>query len=371
MSPIVGMAAVLSTTRAVFRNTGSLALACAALSVAVMACAQAAVGALPQQPPRAASSRLQGPAGIPPPPPAEADATTPGGVRVFSWNVSNDAFVKDPAAFRALVRKARADILLLDEVAPTTNEQQIRAALAGLTTDGKDRWYVDFGTSGGRQRGVIVSRLPLERLPEFAGIVAYPAAERGRLSDRMSATESLNPLFSMDGGIPSNGVVVVAGERRLLVVNTDLQCCGGEPGSWQEDRRRVEAAELRRRIGQVLERTRVDGLIVAGDFNLVGEVLPLVILSGPYRPPHAGLIAAELRHLDGRDTWTWDGRSTPFPSRAMDFVLYSPHALALHHGYVLDTADLAQSELDDLGLQSDSVGHLSAHRPLVAEFVWH
>lgn len=371
MSPIVAMAAVLSTTRAVFQNTAALALACGALSLALTACTQAAVRALPQPPPRAASSQPRGPADIPPPPPADADATTPGGVRVFSWNVSNDAFVEDPAAFRALVRKARPDILLLDEVAPTTNEQQIRAALAGLTPDGKDRWYVDFGTSGGRQRGVIVSRLPLEPLPEFADIVAYPAGERDRLSARMSAMGSIDPLFSMAGGIPVNGVIVMAGARRLLVVNTDLQCCGGEPGSWQEDRRRVEAEELRRRIGKVLERTRVHGIIVAGDFNLVGTVLPLVALSGPYRLPHAGLIAAELRHLDGRETWTWDGRGTPFPSRAMDFVLYGPHALALRRGYVLDTADLAQSELDDLGLQPDSVGRLSAHRPLVAEFVWH
>ena len=337
-----------------------------------MACAQATTAALPQQPARAAFPQPQGAADVRTTPRADAGATTSGGgVRVFSWNLSNDAFVKDPAAFRALVRKAQADILLLDEVAPATNAQQIRAALAGLTSDGTDRWYVDFGASGGRQRGVIVSRLPLERLPEFSDIVPYPASEQGRLSDRMAAAGSLGPGFSMDGGIPVNGAVVLAGERRLLVVTTDLQCCGDDPGSWQEDRRRVEAAELRRRVRQVLERTRVDGLIVAGDFNLVTTPLPMVILSGPYRPPHAGLIAAELRHLDGLETWTWDGRGTRFPSRAMDFVLYSPHALALRHGYVLDTADLPQSELEQLGLQPESAGRLSAHRPLVVEFAWH
>ena len=151
-----------------------------------------------------------------------------------------------------------------------------------------------------------------------------------------------------------NGVVVLAGQRRLLVVTTDMQCCGNDPGSWQEDRRRVEAGEIRRRIRQVLERTSVDGLIVGGDFNLVSTPLPLVIVSGPYRLPHAGLLVAELRHLDGSDTWTWDGRGTPFPSRPMDFVLYSPHALALRQGYVLDTADLPQSELERLGLQPES-----------------
>ncbi|WP_157898876.1 endonuclease/exonuclease/phosphatase family protein [Luteitalea pratensis] len=343
---------------------GYAALACAVLSVAVMTSGQATTAALPQQ--------AQGPADVRAPQRTDAGPAAPGaGVRVFSWNLSSDAFVKDPAAFRAVVRQSRADILLLDEVSPSTNAQQIRTALAGLAPDGPDQWHIDFGASGGRQRGVIVSRLPLERLAEFSDIVPYPADDRRRLADLMVAAGPVEPAFSMDGGIPMNGVVVLAGQRRLLVVTTDMQCCGNDPGSWQEDRRRVEAGEIRRRIRQVLERTRVDGLIVGGDFNLVSTPLPLVIVSGPYRLPHAGLLVAELRHLDGADTWTWDGRGTPFPSRPMDFVLYSPHTLALRQGYVLDTADLPQSELEQLGIQPESAGRLSAHRPLVAEFVWH
>lgn len=334
------------------RRAGIAALACGVLALAVSACAQA-TGA--GKPPRAEARA------------APSDA----GVRLLSWNVSSDAFVRDPAAFRALVRKAQADILLLDEVAPSTDEKQIRDALAGLKTDGTDDWYIDFGRSGGRQRGVIVSRMPLERLPEFADTVPYPEAERRRLHDGMVAADQLRPVFSMDGGIPVNGVVVLVGERRLLVVTTDLQCCGGDPGSWQEDRRRVEAREIRRRVRQVLARTRVDGIIVAGDFNLVSTPLPLVILSGPYPPPHAGLIAAELHHLDGSETWTIDNRGNRFPSQALDFVLYSPHALELREGYVLDTADLSLAELEQLGLQPESAARLSDHRPLVAEFVWH
>ena len=292
-------------------------------------------------------------------------------LRVFSWNLSSDAFVKDPAAFRGLVRQSRAEILLLDEVSPSTNAQQIRAALAGPAPDQQGTWHVDFGTSGGRQRGVIVSRLPLERLTEFSEIIPYPAADRRRIADRMAASGPVNAEYSMDGGIPMNGVVVLAGTRRLLVVTADLQCCGSEPASWQEDRRRVEAGEIRRRVAQVLERTKVDGLVVAGDFNLVSTPLPLVIASGPYRLPYAGLIVAELRHLDGEELWTWDGRGTPFPSRPMDFVLYSPNTLALRGGYILDTADMASPELERLGLQPESAARLSAHRPLVTEFGWH
>lgn len=298
-------------------------------------------------------------------------AATGGGIRILSWNVSSDAFVRDPAAFRALVLRAQPDLLLLDEAAPTTSAQQIRDALGGLDSTGGNAWHVDVGESGGRQRGVIVSRMPLERLPEFAVIVPYPADERRRIEDGMTPADRDRPEFTMEHGIPVNGVLVRAGTRRLLAVVTDLQCCGGDPGSWQEYRRRVETAEVRRRVRQVLERTRVDGIIVAGDFNLISTALPLVIASGPYAAPHAGLIAAELRHLDGVETWTIDNRGRyAFPNAELDFLLYSPRSLGLREGYIFDSADLAPAELERLGLEPESANRLSDHRPLVAEFVW-
>jgi exonuclease III len=296
--------------------------------------------------------------------------STGDGVRLLSWNVSSDAFVRDAASFRVLLTRADADILLFDEVSPATTEAQLRAALAGRSRGGSNDWHISVGRSGGRQRGVIVSRQPLERVPELSEVVPYPAAERDRLHTRMVAANADHRGASMDGGIPVNGAIVMAGGRRLLVVVVDLQCCGDDPASWQEDRRRVETAELRRRVEEILTRTRVDGVIVAGDFNLVSTPLPMVILSGPYPPPHAGLIAAELRHVDGTETWTWDGRGSPFPSRPLDFMLYAPNALRLRTGYILDSADLGRPELDALGLDPQSAGRLSKHLPLVAEFEW-
>jgi hypothetical protein len=88
------------------------------------------------------------------------------GVRVLSWNVEDEAFVRQPAAFQATLDRSQADILLLDEVHPSTNEAQLRAALPKRKD--KAEWHIDTGQSGGPQRGVIVSRWPLERLPEFA-----------------------------------------------------------------------------------------------------------------------------------------------------------------------------------------------------------
>lgn len=267
-----------------------------------------------------------------------------------------------------MVGRAQADILLLDEVEPSTNETQLRAALPKRKD--KAEWHIDTGQSGGRQRGVIVSRWPLERLPEFTGKVPYPDAERLRLVERMSAANELKPHYTMDEGIPVNGAIVRVGQRRLLVVTTDLQCCGNDPASWQEDRRRVETQEIRRRIRLVLGRTRVDGIILGGDFNLVATPLPLVYASGPYSAPHGGLIAAELYHLDGSETWTWDGRGTKFPSRIMDVLLYSPNSLELRNGYVLDSADLAAAERQQLKVEPGSVRAMSQHLPLVAEFAW-
>lgn len=331
-------------------NVWAAALVCALLSLAATACQNVRA---PGAPPATDGSPAQ---------PADL-------VRVLSWNVSDDAFVRQPAAFRALVRRANADILLLDEVSPSPTEAQLREALPALASAG-DAWYIDIGTSGGRQRNVVASTLPLERVPEFASVVPYPPGDRDRLQARMAAEGEGGPHYSMDGGIPVNGAIVLAGTRRLLVVSTDLQCCGTDPDSWQEERRQVETRELRRRVEQVLTRTRIDGVIVAGDFNLVNTPLPLTILSGPYPAPHAGLIAPDLRHLDGAETWTWDGRGTPFPSRPMDFVLYGPHALTLREGYILDSADLSASELERLGLQPESAGRLSSHRPVVVQFGW-
>jgi endonuclease/exonuclease/phosphatase (EEP) superfamily protein YafD len=186
----------------------------------------------------------------------------------------------------------------------------------------------------------------------------------------MINADKLKYVKTLEDGIAVNGVIITDGDHRLLVVSMDLECCGNDPDSWEEDKRRVETREIRRLIGQVLKRTHVDGIIVAGDFNLVGTAIPLVNLSGPYNPPHAGLIASELYHQDGITMWTWDGRGTPFPSRAMDFVLYSPNSLELKEGYILDTEDFSPEELQYMGIQPESSSKMSEHLPLVAEFVW-
>lgn len=292
------------------------------------------------------------------------------GVRVLSWNIAVDAFVAEPEEFQSLLGWADPDVVLLDEVAPTADVEKLQHALTRLRPGDDTPWNIDVGASGGRQRCIVASRAAQEALPEFSSIVPYADDDKRYILEHMSDRERAEPGLSMENGIPVNGAIVITAGRRMLTVIADLQCCGDEPDSWQEYRRRAETREIRARIRQVLERTTVDGLIIAGDFNLVNGVTPLVLLTGPYRMPHAGLISAQLYQSDGVTNWTWDGRGTPFPSNTLDFQLYTPHSLKLRSGFILDTESLPTETLDQYGLERETAKRTGDHRPLVAEYSW-
>lgn len=301
---------------------------------------------------------------------ADAPARENGTFRVLSWNISDDAFVAEQAEFHALLQWAEPDVVLLDEVHPTATREQLAATLAGLRPGSDEAWNISYGESGGRQRCVIASQARQESLGEFSGIVTYPGKARERILALAPPGKHARIIRSLDHGIPVNGAVIWFGDRRLLVVNTDLQCCGDGPESWEELRRRFEAAEIRRLIRQVLDRKEVDGVVFAGDFNQVESTFPMSLLLGPYPAPHAGLIPAEIYHPDGSATWTWDGRGTPFPSDTLDYQMYGPGSLKMHSGFVLDTEKLGPEMLERHGLDVNTVGRTGRHRPLLVEYAW-
>ena len=301
----------------------------------------------------------------------EAYAEGDSGFRVLSWNVSEDSFVKQRDSFAGVLQKADPDILLFDEVTPNTKESELRSVLEGLPLADGETWHIDIGVSGGRQRGAIIARAPLLSLQEFSSIVPYPDADRQHILRSMSDAERRYSAYSMDFGIPVNGALVLQGGRRLLVLIVDLQCCGASAESWQEYRRRVEAREIRELVRKVLDREKVDGIVIAGDFNAVNSTIPVTRLLGPYAAPHSGMIPAEVYHQDGARTWTWDGRGTPFPSSALDYQLYSPGGLRAANGLVIDTEDLPAAERQAYGLENSTSRRLSEHRPLLVDYTWH
>lgn len=294
--------------------------------------------------------------------PAGADDT----LRVFSWNASVDAFADEPAIFRALLAWADPDVVLLDEVDPQADLGVVREALAALRPDSGESWTITRGASGGRQRGVIASRFPLVDAPELAGPMPYPQGTREQL-DRLGS-EGARDHYEV--GIPAHGAVVDSPGGKLLVVTTDLRCCGDGPASRQEAQRRLEAGEIQKRIRQVMTRTPVDAVIVAGDFNTIAGPAPLEILAGPYPAPHGLLARAEPRHADSLTTWTWDGRGTPFPSRPLDHQLYAPARLQPGLALVLDTETAPPEIPASFGLGTRDIFRMGEHRPIVVEYTW-
>ena len=100
------------------------------------------------------------------------------GLRILSWNISNNAFEEEAEEFQSLLRWADPDIVLLDEVHPSVPLDKLHVALATLRPGEDETWHVSYGPSGGRQRDIIASRAPLEALPEFSSKVPYPEDER-------------------------------------------------------------------------------------------------------------------------------------------------------------------------------------------------
>jgi len=292
------------------------------------------------------------------------------GIRVLSWNISGDAFVSEQREFQSLLRWADPDLILLDEVQPSANEADLQKSFDALHPEIDDTWTVDIGVSGGRQRCVVASRAPQESLPEFSSKIPYPDADRRYLLQHMSDDDLEYSKYSLDGGIPVNGAIVLDGDRRLLAIIADLQCCGNDQSSWQEYRRRAEVREIRRLIQQVLQRTSVDGIVIAGDFNLVNGPMPLVMLNGPISPDDTGFITAEVYHPDGNASWTWDGRGTPFPSGTLDFQLYDSQPLMMRSGFVLETENLSPEMLKRHELESQTSARTGRHRPLLVEYGW-
>lgn len=288
--------------------------------------------------------------------------------RVLSWNVSRSGFLEHRDDFRALVRVADPDLLILDEVDGEHTPDELRAALRGIRGAPDTVWFVTIGRGGGYQRGAVASREPLEEVAAF-GWVAYPdsAADQVLALAPDSARGRLRRAFAR--GVAVHGAVVRAGGRRLVAVGFDLQCCG-LADTWEERRRMVEARLIHAALHRALGEGRPDGAIVAGDGNLVATSFPLAILLGPYDPPHHGLLPAPAVHRDGRDVWTWDGRGTPFQSKPLDFQLYAPGSLEVLGALVLDSEALTAAERATHRIEAAASRRVSDHRPVAVDYRW-
>jgi endonuclease/exonuclease/phosphatase family metal-dependent hydrolase len=288
--------------------------------------------------------------------------------RVLSWNVGRETVFRNPEPYGAILRAIAADVLILEEVAGGHSAEEVEALLNRMVP-GDRPWQAVYGVSGGSQREVIATRgrRPAMAAP-FDRELPYPDSTRA-LVPPGAPEAAVDWLRSrLDVRIPATGAVVEAAGRRLMVVTMDLEAAGA-PGSTRDRLRRIEALEIRQAAQAAVRAGAVDGLLVAGDLNLVGSTDPLQVLSRGMDVAGRTLETALPLALDGASAATWENPEEPFIPSRLDYVLYTGSMLQWAGGFVFRSSDLSARWLARHGLTAET-SSVTDHLPVVTDLRW-
>jgi hypothetical protein len=201
--------------------------------------------------------------------------------------------------------------------------------------------------------------------------VDYPPQEsRAILSLFPDAARRATLARDHTEGISTLGATVQFHDRLVLAVALDVQCCGDRPGCPEDRIRLMEVNAIHAGVRQALAAGSFDGVIVAGDFNLVASRDPLDRLADALDVDGSALSVAEPLQLNGLSNATWLRRGSPFPPGRLDYVLYSDSSLRLLHSFVFRSTDLSTRWLRRHHLRPDDSDVASDHLPLVSDFQW-
>ncbi len=264
-------------------------------------------------------------------------------LRVASWNVEFASLFRTPELHGRILAAIDPDVILFQELTNRTTAAELDAFLARAFP--ARRFRVILGEGGGDLRTAVAGP---EGLTPVEGLAVVPYPDLPGRSIRIAA-----------GSLLHRG-------RRLLLASVHLTCCGSS-GTFEDRTRQVEADGIRRAIAGVLAADAFDGVVIAGDLNLVGSRRPLDLLGDGLDPEGGALLAAETLQLDGRTNATWSAPGQPFTPGRLDFVLYSGSALEINGAFPLDTTDLLPRWLSSHGLQAGDIGAASDHLPVVVD----
>jgi hypothetical protein len=289
--------------------------------------------------------------------------------RALVWNVSREKFFEQQQDYLIALRAIDADLLIFDEMPGDRSADDVSAVLRSLDSPGDPDWQVAYGSSGDNQRVVIAMRGEVEPLRQFQRLPYPPRFIAWMRQLPLNPYQRQRLDQNLEAGIGAFAAQLRIGGRRIIVAGVDLQCCGDSDDAWEERRRYVEARSIRSVLDRVWSAREPDAVIVAGDFNAVRGRRPVNLLQGDAERPQRRLAIADASHANGVDRWTWDGRGTPFPSRAIDFMLHS-RALRVLQALVFDAETMSESQRQSLGLGAGMFRTMSEHRPIVVDFAW-
>lgn len=290
-------------------------------------------------------------------------------LRAVAWNVSREQFFEQRAGFVAVLRAIDADLIVLDEMPADRGERDVLEVLHTIDVDPTVPWQVVYGSSGDNQRAVIALRGQAQAMDAFFSLPYPPSYLRWARTLPLPPARRARMLENLAAGIAAAGAEVRVGDRRLLVVGVDLQCCGDSDDAWEETRRFVEVRAIHAVLDRAWKVRKPHAVIVAGDFNAVRGRRIVREMQGSKHHPARRLLVAEAVHADGSTHWTWDGRGTPFPSRPIDFLLHSRELQALQ-ALVFDSETMSAAQRESLGLNATHMRSLSEHRPVVVDLRW-
>ncbi len=268
-------------------------------------------------------------------------------LRVVSWNAEIGRLFDNPDPFARVLAAIDPDVILLQELTADTTAEQLVQLLEQDIVPGS-RWQAVVAAGGGDLRCAVASRAALRPVAGLE-IVAYPDLPESSI--RVAAA-----------AIDVHG-------RRLLALSVHLRCCG-RAGSFEDRTRVVEADAIRRAVRRTLADGRFDGVVVAGDFNIVGSRWPLDVLTGDTGIDGSPLDVADTLQIDGDSNATWADPRQPFVPGRLDYLLYGDRSLELRGGFVLDALDLALRWLEHHRLEVRDTAAASDHLPLVIDLRW-
>ena len=182
--------------------------------------------------------------------------------------------------------------------------------------------------------------------------------------------------FGSDTDRQASAVVKLPNDQHMVVICIHLKS-RGILGSY-EDKLRIEQA---REIVDLLEEFRQgyldpelrpykdSGVVIIGDYNLVGSRKPLEEFT---ESAELGLAHRPLGNLIGESVATWrsqEGAYKEFLPAVMDYTVYSEQQLSPRNGFILDSQKLNRRELRELDLEEDD-SQVSDHLMVVADFAF-
>ena len=332
-------------------------------------------GAVVDETPVFAHTLATAPGDHPPPLGTDALLKPPGSFRVVTWNVSDGNFRATPDAFQRVLSALKPDVVLLDEVYADVTMADLARFSDGLATEeGPWNWWLAEG--GGRQRTAVAAQGREVRGEPLLARIDHAPDELERwlreVGDEPEAPRMAPPSAlaqaEAGGGLSATGAWVTVDGHDILFVPVDLQSAGYD-GSPRDRLRELQARTLNRAIAAVLADHPDAGLVVGGDFNLVGSARPLDELRRGLGMAERDLTPARLERLRDRSLATWRGTrpTDPFSPGRLDYVLYQDATLQVERAFVFDAEDLSADARQQLGLR-ESDTRQSDHLPLVVDF---